>query len=556
MIDLTKPKEIWKAYEAGRDYKNSIDLYKTVEENERFYIGDQWHGLDVPNIILPVLNYTKRTTSMLVAKISADDIAAKITPFLTDEESENVAKMLSRELDKVVELQGIKKLCKRGVRNSAVDGDGCIYTYWDADAPTGQDSKGMVAAELIENINVYFSNPHTTDVQEQRYIIIARRKTVDDVKDRAEQNGAKKDDLDNITPDTDANQGEDYSDDTLCTLLTVLYKKDGTVHAVECTEKVIVRKEWDTELRRYPIAWLPWEMKRSCMHGEAALTHMIPNQIAINKVWAGLIRTMERMGFPVLILNRTFMQKDEKGRVTWTGQPGSVLSVEGSPGDVRNIASYLEGAPINPNITTITDNLTAQTRDTMGTNDATSGNVRPDNASAIIALQTADTVPLELNRQAYNDWIEELYRNILDMMSVNYGYRMIEWEVNDPITGKPHNVMQAYDFDTLDYENLRISVDIGAASMWSEITQMDTINSIFTSGIMDDLNRFKLYLETVPDKYLPGKAKMLAYCEEQMNMIQPQVPQADADILNDPYAQALGNTPIAPTIGQEGLLNV
>ena len=555
MIDLTRAEEIWKAYEAGQSYKDNIDLYNTVEENERFYIGDQWHGLNVPNIILPVLNYTKRTTSMLVAKISADDIAAKITPFLTDEESENVAKMLSRELDKVVELQGVKKLCKRGVRNSAVDGDGCIYTYWDGDAPTGQTARGMVAAELIENINVYFANPHTTDVQGQRHIIIARRKTVDDVREIAEKNGVKKDDIEMIKSDSDTHQGEQDSEDKLCTLLTVLFKKDGTVHAVECTEKIIVRKEWDTELKRYPIAWLPWEVRRSSMHGMAALTSMIPNQIAINKVWAGLIRTMERMGFPVLILNRTFMQKDANGRVTWSGQPGSVLSVEGSPGDVRNIASYLEGAPINPNITAITDNLTAQTRDTMGTNDATSGNVRPDNASAIIALQTADTVPLELNRQSYNDWIEDLYRNILDMMAANYGRRIIEWEEPDPVTGKDMPVAQEYDFDTLDYENLRISVDIGAASMWSEITQMDTINSIFTSGIMDDLNRFKLYLETVPDKYLPGKAKMLAYCEEQMNMIQPQV-TPDADILNDPYARgALGNTE-APTIGQEGMLNV
>lgn len=558
MIDLTRAEEIWKAYEAGQSYKDNIDLYNTVEENERFYIGDQWHGLNVPNIILPVLNYTKRTTSMLVAKISADDIAAKITPFLTDEKSENVAKMLSRELDKVVELQGIKKLCKRGVRNSAVDGDGCIYTYWDGDAPTGQTASGMVAAELIENINVYFANPHTTDVQGQRHIIIARRKTVDDVREIAEKNGVKKDDIEMIKSDSDTHQGEQDSEDKLCTLLTVLFKKDGTVHAVECTEKIIVRKEWDTELKRYPIAWLPWEVRRSSMHGMAALTSMIPNQIAINKVWAGLIRTMERMGFPVLILNRTFMQKDANGRVTWSGQPGSVLSVEGSPGDVRNIASYLEGAPINPNITAITDNLTAQTRDTMGTNDATSGNVRPDNASAIIALQTADTVPLELNRQSYNDWIEDLYRNILDMMAANYGRRIIEWEEPDPVTGKDMPVAQEYDFDTLDYENLRISVDIGAASMWSEITQMDTINAIFTSGIMDDLQKFKLYLETVPDKYLPGKAKMLAYCEEQMKMMQPTVtPNGDADILNDPYANdALGNTPIAPTIGQEGMLNV
>lgn len=545
MIDFTKASEVWKAYEAGRDYKSNIDLYDTVEENERFYVGDQWHGLNVPNIILPVLNYTKRTTSILVAKVSADDIAAKITPFLTDEESEDVAKMLSRELDKIVEIQNIKKLCKRGVRNAAVDGDGCVYTYWDADAPTGQDAKGMVAAELIENINVMFANPHTTDVQGQRFIIIARRKPVEDVRERAEKYGAKKEEIDTIVADDDNNQGESTHDNSLCTLLTVLYKKDGTVHAVESTEKVIVRKEWDTELKRYPIAWLPWEVRRACMHGAAALTSMIPNQIAINKVWAGIIRTMDRMGFPIMIVNRTFMQKDENGRVTWNGQPGSILSVEGSPGDVRNVASYLEGAPINPNITAITGDFTSQTRDTMGTNDATSGNIRPDNASAIIALQTADTVPLELNRQGYNDWIEDLYRNIVDMMAANYGKRKIEWEEIDPQTGKSFPMMKEYDFDTLDYENLRIAVDIGAASMWNEITQMDTVNALFTSGIMDDIRKFKLYLDTVPDKYVPNKAKLLAYCEEQMNAMQPQ--------MNAPY----GEMPMEynneqPTIAAEG----
>lgn len=545
MIDFTKAREIWKAYGAGRDYKSDIDLYDTVEENERFYVGDQWHGLNVPNIILPVLNYTKRTTSILVAKVSADDIAAKITPFLTDEESEDVAKMISRELDKIVEIQGIKKLCKRGVRNAAVDGDGCVYTYWDADAPTGQDAKGMVAAELIENINVMFANPHTTDVQGQRYIIIARRKPVEDVRERAEKYDAKKDEIDTIVADDDSNQGEGKSSNDLCTLLTVLYKKDGTVHAVESTEKVIVRKEWDTELKRYPIAWLPWETRRASMHGAAALTSMIPNQIAINKVWAGIIRTMDRMGFPIMVVNRTFMQKDDNGRVVWNGQPGSILAVEGTPGDVRNVASYLEGAPINPNITAITGDFTAQTRDTMGTNDATTGNVRPENTSAIIALQSADTVPLEMNRQGYNDWIEDLYRNIVDMMAANYGKRKIEWEEADPITGKPQAVMQEYDFDTLDFENLRISVDIGAASMWNELTQMDTVNALFTSGIMEDIRKFKLYLETVPDKYVPNKAKLLAYCDEQMNAMQPQ--------MNAPY----GEMPMEynneqPTIAAEG----
>ena len=558
MIDVTKPSEIWKAYENGRDYKRSIELYETVEENERFYVGDQWHGLDAPNITKPVLNHTKRVASMLIAKVGADDIATNVQPFLKNEESEDVAKMLSREVDKTVELTNLKEMAKRGLRNAAVDGDTCIYTYWDADAPTGQDSKGMIAVELIENINVYFANAHTPDVQGQRHIIIARRMLVDDVKDRAKENGVSKDDIELIVPDTDTNQGEVDNSDTLCTLLTVLYKKDGTVRAVEATERCIVRKEWDTELKRYPIAWMPWEPQRANMHGRAAITDVIPNQIAINKAYAGLLRVIERMGFPTLILNRTYMQKDEKGRPMWTGQPGSVMQVEGPPQDVRNYAAYLEGAPINPSIRDIIDSITSQTRDTMGTNDATTGDVRPDNASAIIALQTADTIPLELTRQSYHAWIEDIVRNMVDMMAANYGQRLVEKQVTDPVTKQVTEEMTMYDFDALDYENMRISVDIGTASMWSEITQMDAINSIFTSGIMDDLNKLKLYLEVIPDKYLNAKAKILAWIEEQQAMLTPEtVTPSDPAALNEPYGELPLEYNQQPTIAAEGMnLNV
>jgi hypothetical protein len=143
------------------------------------------------------------------------------------------------------------------------------------------------------------------------------------------------------------------------------------------------------------------------------------------------------------------------------------------------------------------------------------------------------------------------------MMSANYGIRMVEQDIVDEM-GQPQTVMQEFDFDSIEYENLRVSVDIGAASMWSEITQMDAINSIFTSGIMDDVNRFKLYLETVPDKYVPNKAKLLAWCDEQMQAMQAPAPfdgLPSGEMLNEPY----GGMPLeynAPTIAQEGMLNV
>ena len=548
MIDVRKPEDIWKAYDSGRMYKSAIDLYETVEDNERFYIGDQWHGLAAPNIPKPVLNVLKRTVSMLVAKICSDDIAANIQPFLRNDEAEERTKMMSREVDKVLELCDVKQKGKQALRNAAVDGDGCVVTYWDADAPTGQDSTGMIRAELTENINVIFENPHSCNVQDQRYIIVARRLPVEEVRERAKANGVSELKLDDITADDDSHQGEQGEGGKLVTLLTVFYKKDGTVHAVEATEKVIVRKEWDTELRRYPVAWLPWEKQRNCMHGRAALTDMIPNQVAINKAYAGMLYEIERLGFHTLIINGQFIKN-------WNGEPGKVIKVAGSPDDVRKYATYIDGAQTNPSISNVIGEVISYTRDFMGTNDASAGNVRPDNASAIIALQNADTVPLELTRQAYNAFIEDIVRNIVDMMHANYGTRLIEMQYTDEM-GRVKEIEGEFNFDDLDDANLRISVDIGAASMWSEITQMDSINAIFTSGIMDDLSRFKLYLDVVPDKYLNAKAKMLAWIDEQEAALNA-APQVNADALNAPYGDMPMEYNYEPTIAQEGnYLNV
>lgn len=543
MIDVTKPEKIWEAYDNGRMYKTAIGLYDTVEDNERFYVGDQWHGLECPDMTLVVINVLKRTVSMLIAKVCSDDIAANVEPFLRNEQEEDRVKMMGREIDKVLELQDIKNLGKQALRNAAVDGDGCIYTYWDGDAPTGQDSKGMIQAELIDNINVIFENPHSTKVQTQQYIILARRLPVEEVKERAKKNGVSGAKLDEITADDDSHQGEQGEGGHLVTLVTCLYKKDGTVHAVESTEKVIVRKEWDTELKRYPVAWLPWEKQRKSMHGRAALTDMIPNQIAINKAYSGMLHEIERMGFHTLVINKQFIKN-------WDGRPGKVLRVEGGIEDVRKLAAYIDGAQTNPSISNVISELITHTRDTMGTNDATSGSVRPDNASAIIALQNADTVPLELVRQAYNSFIEDVVRNIVDMMHANYGERIVNMQMKDPVTGKLDDYEDVFNFDEMSDENLRISVDIGTASMWSEITQMDAINAIFTSGIMDDLQRFKLYLEVVPDKYLNAKAKMLAWIDEQeaqMNMLPTATPEVTD--MSEPYGNTpMGNTPLTPTI--------
>ena len=139
------------------------------------------------------------------------------------------------------------------------------------------------------------------------------------------------------------------------------------------------------------------------------------------------------------------------------------------------------------------------------------------------------------------------------MMHANYGVRLVETTVTDPMTGKAVDAQEEFDFAELTDVNLRISVDIGAASMWSEITQMDALNALFTSGIMDDPSKFRLYIEIVPDKYVPGKAKLLQWCDEQEAMMQPMEPTAPTnDLSYEPYGTMPMEYNYAPTIGQEG----
>ena len=67
------------------------------------------------------------------------------------------------------------------------------------------------------------------------------------------------------------------------------------------------------------------------------------------------------------------------------------------------------------------DKAMIYTKETLGVTDAQMGNVRPDNTSAIIALQSASNVPLENPRALLYEWVEDIGRILLDMMGTYYG---------------------------------------------------------------------------------------------------------------------------------------
>ena len=45
----------WDLYQRGVDFKNRIGLYQTAQDNNKFYQGDQWEGVESEGFLLPFL---------------------------------------------------------------------------------------------------------------------------------------------------------------------------------------------------------------------------------------------------------------------------------------------------------------------------------------------------------------------------------------------------------------------------------------------------------------------------------------------------------------------
>lgn len=504
----TDAKEVWEEYQAGRDYNNAIGLYENYALNERFFIGDQWAGANAADMLKPTMNFLKRVVTYMVATLVSDEVGVSLSPHMPDTDVEMVCTLISKEIDRVIEDNKVRAQNRELIRNAAVDGDCCLYLYFDPDAETGQDAEGDIRTEIVENINVIFGNPYCGAAQKQPYILIVQRLMVDDVKERAKKNGG---DHENVHADDDPDQGEKNNDGKLCTLLTKMWRENGTVWCQQSTQEAIVKKKWDTGYKLYPIAYMQWEKIKSSYHGQAMLTGLIQNQIATNKIYAMAVRHVELLSFPKVLYDASKIDR-------WTNKVGEAIEVQGNPNEA--VASGFRAPDMSYQVMELVDKTVSMTRDFMGASDAALGNVRPDNTSAIIAVQQASAVPLELQKLAFYQFVEDYIRIMIDMMRQNYGTRMVVAEVTDPM-GQKQKVPTKVDFSQIGNLNLRIKVDVGSSAYWSELTQVQTIDNLFAKGVITDPVE---YLEAIPDHYVKNKNQIIENIRRQQQMQQMLTP--------------------------------
>lgn len=516
-------RRIQKEYVSGKQFKANLDLYEICKQNENFYIGKHWEGLKTSTVKPMTFNFIRRIIGTAQALVVSDDIGFQITPYLSTEEHDAQGEIIEESLRALIERQKIKSLNRESLHDCAVFGDSAMYFWFDPELETGQDMKGDIRAEVLMNTNIIFGNPYSREVQGQPYIILVRRRPLDVVKQEAQRNGVF--DWENIQPECEYDyMGEDKDQSgNLVTELTRFWKvKDENgkenVHFMTICGEVITKPDTETEMSLYPLAYWSWIDRKNCMHGISPMTEVIPTQIAINQMMTYIHTFNRNLAFPKFVYD---VKKFPNG---WDSTPGKPIAVSGEVNQVY--ANVFGGITLPAGIVEIVTLMREMMQDCMGASDASLGNVRPDNTSAIIAAQKATSAPLELQKRKFEQFNEDCIRIMVDMMCAFYGLRYVvtEQEQADPITGAAakQKVISGMDFGQLQIGQLDINVDIGAASYWSELMQTTTLDNLYAKQIVTDP---ELFIESIPAVQMPNKSEILRAVAEQKQQVMQQAAQ-------------------------------
>jgi hypothetical protein len=212
---------------------------------------------------------------------------------------------------------------------------------------------------------------------------------------------------------------------------------------------------------------------------------------------------------------------------TWSNKV-EAIGVNGNPNEA--IASSSPVIQMSAQVIQYIQDLIDKTKETMGIYDVALGNARPENTSAIIALQKTASQPLELQRMDYYQVVEDCVRIILALMAANYGEREIPMKVpmneedamvvqqlgGSQLPGQPPVVQGAatgmvditvpFNFADFGPDNVNLIIDVGAASYWSELMQIQSADNMYQAGIIPDAIT---YLEQIPNGIVKNKKAII-----------------------------------------------
>ncbi len=569
------PKKVFEEYRKAQEVKAGLGargLFEQSKLNERFYVGDQWSGAKT-GADKPLVRYNliKRIGEYKMALIGSSAIAVQYsaegvpnTKYIKkkvrkdievmrqyseqglppeempqpQDENERVNLVMSAMSDyfkTTAERLKFDDLKMKALRKAYISGTGILYTYWDERVKTGLYAdlekksaiEGDIRCEVLDIENVCFGDSTMESIQEQPYIIIAQRKSVDELKRTARRNRRPAHEVEAIKPDRDYNgymagdrAKDEPHDSRKVTVLTKFYKEwdekgnSFKILAVEVVEGAVIRAPWDIAVRLYPLSKIVWEERANSAYGDSEVTYLVPNQIAVNRAVTACTWSVMMNGMPIMVVNGDVVTSPI------TNEPGQVVKVYGDAQNVSTAIRYVQPPNASGQFNNLIESLVGNTLNSSGANNAALGDMRADNTSAIVALREASTAPLQLMKNRFHSFVEDTARIFAEFWVSMYGTRALKIEDKE---GEWYMT-----FDSSECRELMITarVDVGEGGTWSEIQTIQTLDALRTSQTIDILQ----YLERMPKGIIPDIGGLIDDIKEQMAAQQlPQTPDAASD---------------------------
>lgn len=545
----------WYLYEVGKNYNRMQNLYEEGTENYNYYHGRQWEGLIRPNsstepvtlnIIKPIVKYkvnvVNQNSYQLVFNPNTYDTPEQL------KQLKDVTKGLTQFVNRMWEKTQSGKKVRNIVKSSCINSEGVIHFY---------NKDDNIFSEEIDKNNIYYGNENDSDIQNQPYILIVYRKTVEEVKELAQKNKetgknkASKSDIENITSDMDyfeqPGQDKRFTEvSPMCLIIRKYEKKEGTIWVSESTKNCDLLEEQNTECEMYPLAHYIWEEERGYARGNSEVRGLLENQREINKTATRRAISVKIGAYPKLVVD-----KDRVANPESLSQVGSTVQLkEIRADDVNKVISYLKPATMSTDAYNLQQDLIQGTRELAGAGDTATGQVDPTQASgkAILAVQQASQQPLNEQVENYKYFLEDCLKIIFDLIKVYYVDGLTLYTTEDIVDelGQTESIERPFKITQKELETLDVNmkIDITPQSPYDKYAQEMSLENLlirnyitleeYTEALPEDSSMPKPTLETIIRKRKEAR-QQITMMRQQVNAINSAIQQELIENGDDMY---------------------
>ncbi len=505
----------WQQYQRGIEFKRKIDYYNTIDENYRYFQGDQWgdtqsEGLPTPvfNIIKPVVLYKVSTIMQNETKImyNTENSADKDYPQLRQ-----VTHLLSQYSETLWDKLKMDFNNEMLLQEGALTGNGFAYFYIDGET-------AEIKMDVVDGTNIYPANPNVPSIEAQPYVIIAFRRSVEEVRDEAKSFGFKE--LELITSDNDTKEiaGDagkiEIEDSEMCIVLLKLWrdKKTGTIHYSKSTQACEYVKDVDLKIKKYPLAMFTWENKKNCFFGLSDVTGLIPNQDYINTIAAMIMASTTFTAFPKMVYNEDYVDNPNN-------QIGVAIGVNGSNMPIGDVISYISPKSTSSDVFNMFDRTIDLTRDLMGANENAMGDIDVSSTSgrAIMAVLEQTAKPLESIKRRFYNYLEDVALIWAEF------WRVCSDKAKAVTIKDDEGEAKVYYISSKAFQKLMLDtrIEIGPSNRWSQITMIKTLDNMLANKHIP----FEWYVKLLPENCGIPRDRLLELIESSKQ----EMPAVDVD---------------------------